>query len=294
MVGNLLESFGQLRLNEAVAGLPGSASRLAEHPPQLGKFSGVGFAQDIVQRGRRGRVEREAVARKFDRGQKQVSPGKPAELRVGQRQSADGARHADAEMGALALLGNEHVFGRRGRRRLAEIDRDRRSFSRRRHHHHVTAATDVARAGPGHGQGKRRRDGRVDGRSAASQRFDSDSRRQRVYAHHHPVSAANEITRADRQIAWLGRRALERRQRQNHDGSQCGDRARVSRSHLSAAPRVSDVEGARRADPRITTAAAHASTSVAAEATAETRNTSPHVPAGTIETWSSLITRKWL
>src|SRR3984885_12018197 len=112
-----------------------------------------------------------------------------------------------------------------------------------------------------------------------------------MHADDQPMLAVDEISRDDRQITRRGRRAHSRRHTEQQKDYR-GQRANGSPTHLIAAPPIGDVASVRGADPRITTAATPASTSVTTDATAVTRKMSPHVPAGTIETWSSLITRK--
>ena len=110
-----------------------------------------------------------------------------------QGEAAHGAGHADREARiarfariGLAALVEEHVVGRRGRRRLAIIDGDRLAALGEVHEHEAAAA-EIARPRQGHGQGEADRHGRIDGVAAALEDLDADARRLRLLGGDHAV-----------------------------------------------------------------------------------------------------------
>ncbi len=249
---------------------------------QLGESLSVGFSKDFVEGSRGGRVEDKAVTRESDARQHQVSPREPTESPVRERQAADSARHANAAMGRTARGLHEHFFCGSGRRDFSKVDDYRHRLSRRRHNHHVTAAADVARTGPGHRQGERRGDGRIDRSAATRQCFDADSRRERMHADHHAVLAVDEIARVSNAMTRFCRWA--KRQEEENQSNERDDRSHGVSFHSSGISFVVCTLISRRSVLRITTPAAQARTSVITDAIAVTRKVSPQGPAGTCET----------
>ena len=110
-----------------------------------------------------------------------------------QRQSRDGAGHADAERGiarlrdiGLAVGAEKHVARGRGRRGLAIVDGDV-LVAIRRVDDHEAAAADVSGARIGHRHRKAGRDRGIDRIAATPQDIGADLRRDLLLRHHHAV-----------------------------------------------------------------------------------------------------------
>ena len=140
-------------------------------------------------------VDGEALTRERDGGRDEVGEGELARPVFAPREleASDGSGHADREPGiarleriGLAVGVEEHVLGRRGRRGLAVVDRDR-LIKIGAMDQHEAAAADVARARQGDGEREADRDRRIDGVAAALEHVQPDARRRRLLAHDHPM-----------------------------------------------------------------------------------------------------------
>ena len=140
-------------------------------------------------------VDGEALTGKRNRRRDEVGEGEFARPVLAPREleACDGSGHADREPGiarleriGLAVGVEEHVLGRRGRRGLAVVDRDR-FLKIRAMDQHEAAAADVARARQGDGEREADRDRRIDGVAAALEHVQPDARRRRLLAHDHPM-----------------------------------------------------------------------------------------------------------
>ena len=191
--GDRLERRGEIVERDVIAGL-----RDAAVGPQIdarrrrvaGKRlrrqrQGIG---DVV-------VDGEALPRERDRRRDQVGEREFARavFAPGELEAGDGSRHADRKPGiarleriGLAVGVEEHVLGRRRRRGLAIVDRDR-LVEIGAMNQHEAAAAEVAGARKRDGEREADRDRRIDGVAAALQDVQPDARGRRLLADDHAM-----------------------------------------------------------------------------------------------------------
>ena len=136
-------------------------------------------------------ADREALLGEPDRGLHHARERERAPALLRQREAGHQTRRRDRERaqqrGALRHAGREvHLAARRGRRRLARIEREDRAV--REPEQDEGAAADPGRERLADAEGEGRRDRRVHRVSAGLQHLDTGARRVRLRRDHHPAA----------------------------------------------------------------------------------------------------------